>query len=98
MDAGIMTTITHSDIAQALQQALEQTQASGDDEIDYSFGITTRELGDHLGISQTCARGRIRQGVEAGIVEYGGRQTRRSSVTGEISKPQVWRIRKDEDE
>jgi DNA-binding transcriptional regulator LsrR (DeoR family) len=92
-----MGTITHDDIAQALSEALEAAQASGDGTIDYSQGMSMSEIAHHLDVSLSRARRRVRIAIGNGVVECTGRQPR-PNIAGEMNAVPVYRVKKEREE
>jgi DNA-binding transcriptional regulator LsrR (DeoR family) len=80
--------VTHSDIARALQEALEKAQAQNT-EIDYSKGLSTWELAEHLGVSQGTARSLVRKAIGDGTIVFAGRAYR-PNITGNRSSTPVY--------
>lgn len=81
--------LTYEDIVQALQDALASAR-TGAPNIDYSLGLASIELAEHLGTSQETARTMLKKGIKAGTVEYVGR-ARRPNMSGGHSAVPVYR-------
>jgi DNA-binding transcriptional regulator LsrR (DeoR family) len=89
-----MGTVTHEDIAQALQDALVAAQEKGGatDIVDYSLGLTMGEIASHLDLSTSQVRRLLKRAMESDAVECNGRQFRRT-MSNERCKVPVYRVK-----
>lgn len=79
-----MDGVTHSDIALALQRALEEAKESY---ADGPVGVTTGELAEYLDCPVSTTRDKLRTAVKEGKVECVGRAWRVNMAGGKTKVP-----------